>query len=396
MTFDKIQDEGSESRNHTSIAGSEPVENKKCEEEHFMGDGLENQQPPSEWLEETLINIYLSGNSNLGCGAQNSTTLQGNEEEQSLIPCGGPADQFASDELPGCHQVEQVEEAWITEDEQNAFTSISSEEGASLAEETWQAQYGQVVRVEDEGAPRFPIIDLWDWELIAETLKKRRHVARLFGRVTRNSHKLHQSAPRALLKTAPICDVHLDLVRVTSGKVYKLRTPSKHYLDKLSAYESSNPTKDWGFPDLFVNMHNIDSVGLNQTYTNTTDAVMRGKSSATLDLAPPFQKCGSLPYRDRAAERRALHGGYSIGPGQKNLGSNLYEEEWTSQNSDPAEAAAEAMNMTFGKGSYARRVIEKMGWKEGEALGCTNKGLLEPLQAVPNKGYAGLGWNHTR
>lgn len=72
--------------------------------------------------------------------------------------------------------------------------------------------------------------------------------------------------------------------------MYKLRTPSKHYLDSLSAYESSNPTKEWGFPDLFVNMHNIDSVGFNQTFTNTPDAVMREKSSATLDLAPSFQK----------------------------------------------------------------------------------------------------------
>ena len=33
---------------------------------------------------------------------------------------------------------------------------------------------------------------------------------------------------------------------------------------------------------------------------------------------------------------------------------------------------------------------------KGEALGSTTKGILEPLQAVANKGYAGLGWNHIR
>jgi len=73
----------------------------------------------------------------------------------------------------------------------------------------------------------------------------------------------------------------------------------------------------------------------------------------------------SLPYRDRAAERRTLHGEFGIGPGQKNFqDSNLYEEGTTSQTFDAEEAAAEAMNMTFGKGSYARRVLENMGWKD--------------------------------
>ncbi|XP_028080758.1 uncharacterized protein LOC114282306 isoform X1 [Camellia sinensis] len=55
-----------------------------------------------------------------------------------------------------------------------------------------------------------------------------------------------------LLKTAPICEVHLDLVRVTSGQVYKLRSPSAKYLASLSTYDSSNPTKDWGFPELSI------------------------------------------------------------------------------------------------------------------------------------------------
>lgn len=70
-------------------------------------------------------------------------------------------------------------------------------------------------------------------------------------------------------------------------------------------------------------------------------------------------------YRDRAAERRSLHGGFGIGPGQKKdrfasedggMGSSAEEDE--------EAAAAEALDMSFGDGSYARKVLENMGWKQ--------------------------------
>lgn len=32
--------------------------------------------------------------------------------------------------------------------------------------------------------------------------------------------------------------------------MYKLRSPSARYLASLSTHDSSNPTKDWGFPQL--------------------------------------------------------------------------------------------------------------------------------------------------
>lgn len=80
----------------------------------------------------------------------------------------------------------------------------------------------------------------------------------------------------------------------------------------------------------------------------------------------PFTLClflcllqGSHAYRDRAAERRALRGGFGLGPGQKNAGSD--------HDNDPTcieDAKAEALNMSFGADSYARRIMEGMGWKE--------------------------------
>lgn len=91
---------------------------------------------------------------------------------------------------------------------------------ASWDEENWRAQYGQVVKSEDDYLPTFSAADLWDWTVVTETVGKKKHqVARLVGRLVRRSAKLHPSMPAGggLLKTAAICDAHLDLVRVTSG-----------------------------------------------------------------------------------------------------------------------------------------------------------------------------------
>lgn len=64
-------------------------------------------------------------------------------------------------------------------------------------------------------------------------------------------------------------------------------------------------------------------------------------------------------YRDRAAERRNFHGGFGVGPGQK---STLVDDVCSPVSTE--EAAAEALDMSFGSGSYARKMLEKMGWKE--------------------------------
>lgn len=71
------------------------------------------------------------------------------------------------------------------------------------------------------------------------------------------------------------------------------------------------------------------------------------------------------PYRDRAAERRTLHGGFGIGPGQKSsVNDDSSGGALGSDSADAEEAAAEAIEMSFGAGSYARRLLKNMGWKE--------------------------------
>lgn len=250
-------------------------------------------------------------------------------------------------------------------------------------EEMWRAQYGQAVHLDKEQAPDYPVVDLWDWSMVTETKKSRkRKISRLVGRLIKRSSKLHPSMPSSgrVLKTAPICEVHLDLVRVRSGRVYKLRSPKVAYLASLSSYDSSNPTKDWGFPELSMEKE--------------TQPIAKSSQHIEPKMVPSSsEKHKDHAYRDRAAERRTLHGGFGVGPGQK---KSADDDSSTPTSATPEEAAAEALNMSFGVGSYARRMLENMGWKEGEALGSSMKGLTEPLQAVGNKGSSGLGWNQNR
>lgn len=43
---------------------------------------------------------------------------------------------------------------------------------------------------------------------------------------------------------------------ICAGKVYRLRRPSRKHLNSVGLYDSSNPTKDWGFPVLGLSLLN--------------------------------------------------------------------------------------------------------------------------------------------
>lgn len=60
-----------------------------------------------------------------------------------------------------------------------------------------------------------------------------------------------------------------------------------------------------------------------------------------------------------------MHGGYGVGPGQKGtmVGHNT-DEDSVLDTASEEDAAAEAMELSFGSGSYARRIMGNMGWKE--------------------------------
>lgn len=98
---------------------------------------------------------------------------------------------------------------------------FASSEGVSKDEDNWKAQYGQVTNYAEETIPKVPVVDIWDWSTVSEFRTGRKgKVTRLVGRLVRKSAKLHPSVSSngALFKTAPICEVHLDLVRVATGE----------------------------------------------------------------------------------------------------------------------------------------------------------------------------------
>ncbi|KAK6123532.1 hypothetical protein DH2020_042725 [Rehmannia glutinosa] len=298
----------------------------------------------------------------------------------------------------GDDDIQELEEGEWVPDDPDFWRNLSEKilsEGVSEEEENWRAQYGQVSKLDEEWMSDLHVVDLWDWGLVKGMKKDgKTEVARLVGRLSKRSTKLHPSVPSGggILKSAPVCEAHLDIVRVTSGRVYRLRTPSLQYLASLSVYDASNPTKDWGFPQLSIKNHTEKLPEQSESQNLEGLGVRKDKSLSSVKLCPSKK---DHVYRDRAAERRALHGGFGVGPGQKNL-LNGPDSVPSSPTLQPEEAAAESLSISFGTGSYARKILEGMGWKEGEALGCSMKGLIEPLQATGNKGTAGLGWDNGR
>lgn len=71
-----------------------------------------------------------------------------------------------------------------------------------------------------------------------------------------------------------------------------------------------------------------------------------------------------LKYRDRAAERRHLHGANSIAPCQKDADNGM---GWACDD-DPAIAQEEARLLSFGTDSYGSKIMQSMGWKQVTVL----------------------------
>ncbi|KAJ9140282.1 hypothetical protein P3X46_030948 [Hevea brasiliensis] len=351
----------------------------------------ENPPPPSEWLEETLINLYLSG--------YNQVINNVDVSAASLEVNGGDSLNCSADGASNDDTQMLKDGDWISEHHCKVTDECEStiDKDASRDEENWQAQYGEVVHSREQPVQDIRAVDLWDWAKITGFGKDGKgQTTRLVGRLVKQSAKLHPSMPSSgsFFRTAPICEAHLDLVRVRTGQVYKLHSPCARYLASLSSYDSANPTKDWGVPELSMNIQYIPlTKSSEKSELKLADEDTDCKGMFTSPSHHSISKKQRIyEYRDRAAERRNFHGGFGVGPGQK---STLVDEVCSPSSpvsTSTENAAAEALNMSFGTGSYARKMLEKMGWKEGEGLGNTRKGLIKPLQAVGNVGNAGVGW----
>ncbi|KAJ1282412.1 hypothetical protein BS78_03G050000 [Paspalum vaginatum] len=370
--------------------GNQDVLECSCLETAIPDDESETLGPPSKWMEETLINLYLSGYSNKEANAESSLGDTHINEEDISETTGNKLGSFTSDIVSSSLNDAASQQ---TEDEMETKNSNVVHESLGEEEEKWLAQYGQVERVNDD-PPLLPTIDIWDWDVIQDCVSKGQPVARLVGCLSRGSSKLHPSLPAhgGLLRTAPVREVHLDLVRVSTGKLYRLRNPSRKYLASLSAYDSSNPTKDWEFPDIYAN----PDINLNKQ--STAKSVLLADESSIkggVSVANAKEK-KTKTYRDRAAERRTLHGRLGIGPGQRQ--SNIINfDEYEKEDID-SMGTSMSVDMNFCSSGLhsAKRIMESMGWKEGEALGKSGEGIVEPIQPTINRHGAGLGWNQTR
>lgn len=76
------------------------------------------------------------------------------------------------------------------------------------------------------------------------------------------------------------------------GQIYKLRNPSAKFLASLPAYDSSNPTKDWGYPELSFQEQSLPlSKSKGKAESKSADGILVGNDLPQLpDQLPSFEK----------------------------------------------------------------------------------------------------------
>ena len=99
-------------------------------------------------------------------------------------------------------------------------TPLMDEIDASEDIQSWQDQYGQVVRTNVKTESSLGAINLWYWTIcIQKITNMNRDSICLVGQLAANKSTLHPSLQHrnGIIKTSQICEVNLDLVKVSSG-----------------------------------------------------------------------------------------------------------------------------------------------------------------------------------
>ncbi|KAG2187973.1 hypothetical protein INT44_000723 [Umbelopsis vinacea] len=85
-------------------------------------------------------------------------------------------------------------------------------------------------------------------------------------------------------------------------------------------------------------------------------------------------------YVDRAEARRKQHGDNSPVHRSNDMDIDSYTPTQSSRT-----------NERIGAENIGNKLLQKMGWKEGQGLGSTGSGIIDPIQAQYREGRAGLG-----
>lgn len=267
-------------------------------------------------------------------------------------------------------------------------------------EEEWQAQYLQTTT--SKARSYRGSMDLWDWSIIEQEKKlgkkKVKKIFRLIGRLAPNATQVHPSlrGSGGLIRTTPIREADHEFVKVSSGRIYKLRRPSSKHITAYPSFVSSNPTQDWGLPIIMEDAEeHIDTSTdpISDTVHPSTGQRNRSKKKHARLKLKGVDDEPQPKYRDRAAERRTLHKGFGVGPGQKVVNiQELEKEEADAATEMPAALEKAASARPIGRDNIGKRMLEGMGWKEGQSLGPGDGGLVDPILASGNSGRSGLGY----
>ncbi|CAM6050481.1 unnamed protein product [Sphagnum compactum] len=335
-------------------------------------------------IQEALVELYLQNYPNSEVGTSGSA--------EAFVDSSS----ISYDSDDGSEELEEGE--WRPEEgerDKYIFDDSDEEEEAEegeILEEQWHAHYSQVPRPGVRVRLYPGSIELWDWTTVeqeqktAKKKKARKLSVRLVGRLAPNSNNLHPSlgGSGGFIRTSPISEVDHEFVKVSSGRIYKLRRPSSKHLATITTYDSLNPTCDWGFPQINTTFADGE--------TDVTEAEDQNASAS--DTTKPSGDTRKQRYRDRAAERRTLHRGFGTGPGQKGMPVHEMEKlEAETATEMPAALAKAAKARPLGSDNIGKRMLQGMGWKEGQSLGPGEGGLINPIQALGNTGRSGLGWS---
>lgn len=95
--------------------------------------------------------------------------------------------------------------------------------------------------------------------------------------------------------------------------------------------------------------------------------------------ASAAEESAAAAYRDRAKERRKKYG--EVDPPPPNRARERYEKEMRKQNATMQKQASSSLAATpIGESNVGNRLLQKMGWSEGQGLGKSNQGRTNIIE----------------